>query len=58
MQLYISAIWGVIMMFSGLLSKQLVTTRVMALLGSLGLLVVNILELSGYTIFSFRYAEA
>ncbi|HLA52342.1 MAG TPA: NADH-quinone oxidoreductase subunit N [Flavitalea sp.] len=49
----LSGIWGVIMMFTGLLSKQPVTTRAMALLGSLGLLVVNILELSGYTIFSF-----
>ncbi len=48
--LIISAIWGVIMMFSGILLKQKHTIRNLAVVGLILLLLSNVLEMSG-TIF-------
>jgi NADH-quinone oxidoreductase subunit N len=47
----LSAIWGVIMMFSGILTKRLATVRVVALLGVVALLVSTLMELNGVKIF-------
>ena len=47
----VSAIWGVIMMFSGILTKRLATVRVVALLGVVALLVSTLMELNGVKIF-------
>src|SRR5690349_16043923 len=43
----LSAIWGVVMMFSGLFSKSNATVRVVATIGIAALLVGNILEMNG-----------
>src|SRR5687768_13322470 len=51
--LVLSAIWGVIMMFSGILTKRLATVRVVALLGIVALLVSTLMELNGIDIFKF-----
>ena len=44
----ISAIWGVIMMFSGIFFKENAPKRILATLGVLVLLVVTCLDLAGY----------
>lgn len=49
----LSAIWGVIMMFSGILSKRLATVRVIALTGIVILLVSTLMELNGISFFRF-----
>ena len=48
----ISAIWGVIMMFSGIVTKRLTTVRVVAILGIASLLVSTLMELNGITFFN------
>ena len=48
----ISAIWGVIMMFSGILTKRLPNVRVVALIGITALLVSTLMELNGINIFN------
>jgi NADH-quinone oxidoreductase subunit N len=48
----ISAIWGVIMMFSGVFSKKNSVVRTMALLGIAVLIVVNILDMQGTHFFT------
>jgi NADH-quinone oxidoreductase subunit N len=45
--LLLSAVWGVIMMFSGILLKQKSAVRNVAIAGLVLLLVVNILEMYG-----------
>ena len=47
----LSAIWGVIMMFSGILTKRLATVRVVALIGIAALLVSTLMELNGINFF-------
>jgi NADH-quinone oxidoreductase subunit N len=47
----LSAIWGVIMMFSGILTKRLATVRVIALAGIIILLVSTLMELNGFDFF-------
>lgn len=47
----ISAIWGVVMMFSGIFSKNNAVIRGTALTGLALLIVVNILEMNGTTLF-------
>lgn len=47
----LSAVWGVIMMFSGFLTRKLATVRVLALAGIALLLIVSILELQGTELF-------
>ena len=49
----LSAIWGVIMMFSGILTKRLAIVRVVAIIGITALLVFTLMELNGFTFFSF-----
>jgi len=51
--LVISAIWGVIMMFSGIITSRLSTVRMVAVVGVTALLVSTILELNGTTFFDF-----
>src|SRR6476619_5571590 len=48
----LSAIWGVIMMFSGILTKRLATVRVVALIGVTGLLMSTLMELNGFNFFN------
>ena len=48
----LSAIWGVIMMFSGILTKRLANVRVVALIGITALLVSTLMELNGINIFN------
>jgi len=48
--LILSAVWGVVMMFSSFLLKQKAGVRNLAIIGLVGIVVVNILEMSG-TIF-------
>lgn len=48
----LSAIWGVVMMFTGLFTRNLRTVRVVAILGLLVLSAVNILEIRGTSFFS------
>ncbi|MBC7826376.1 MAG: NADH-quinone oxidoreductase subunit N [Chitinophagaceae bacterium] len=50
----ISAIWGVIMMFSGILSKRSAVIRYIALTGLALLVVCNVLELGGNRFFEFN----
>jgi NADH-quinone oxidoreductase subunit N len=50
----LAPIWGVIMMFSGILTKRLSAVRVIALLGVLVLLVSTIFEIAGHTFFPFN----
>lgn len=47
----LSALWGVVMMFSGLLTKNLRTVRVVAILGLVVLSVVNALDIMGTALF-------
>ena len=49
--LIISAILGVIMLFSGVLLKQASFLRFIAVVGMAGLFVVNILEIAGISFF-------
>lgn len=46
----LSAIWGVIMMFSGLFISNKATSKIIALLGVVVLLIANILDLNGILI--------
>ena len=48
----ISAIWGVVMMFSGAFSKNLTTVRALSIIGIVLLFVVNLLELYGTHLFT------
>lgn len=48
----ISAIWGVVMMFSGAFSKNLKTVRALSIVGIALLFVVNLLELYGTQLFT------
>jgi NADH-quinone oxidoreductase subunit N len=48
----ISAIWGVIMMFSGVFSKKNAVIRTMAVLGLLLLITVNVLDMKGTHLFT------
>jgi NADH-quinone oxidoreductase subunit N len=48
----LSAIWGVVMMFSGLLSKNNAAVRGVAITGITALLVANILEMNGVRFFT------
>lgn len=52
--LVLSAIWGVIMMFSGIFTKRLATIRIVAVIGIALLLVSSIMELSGTHFFDFN----
>lgn len=47
----ISAVWGVVMMFSGVFSKSNAVIRSVAILGLLGLTVVNVLDMGGLPLF-------
>jgi len=48
----LSAVWGIVMMFSGIFFKQNSTIRYLAYLGALLLLVANNLDLTGFHFFS------
>jgi NADH-quinone oxidoreductase subunit N len=48
----ISAVWGVVMMFSGVFSKNAKVIRAVAILGLLGLTTVNILDMGGTHLFN------
>jgi NADH-quinone oxidoreductase subunit N len=48
----LSAIWGVIMMFSGILTKRLATVRLVGLIGIAVLLVSTLMELKGISFFN------
>ena len=48
-----SAFWGIIMMFTGAFLKKNEQVRILAILGALVLLLVNIGDLQGYHYFSF-----
>jgi NADH-quinone oxidoreductase subunit N len=50
----ISAVWGVVMMFSGIFFKRNATIRVMAILGLVILVVANHMDLLGYHFFPFE----
>ena len=50
--LIISALLGVVMLFSGVLLKQARILRMIAVVGMAGLFVVNILEISGVSLFN------
>lgn len=54
--LLISAIFGVIMMFSAVLLRQKSAMRAVAIAGMLLLLLVNILEMNGTSLFNFNIA--
>ncbi|MBL7764374.1 MAG: NADH-quinone oxidoreductase subunit N, partial [Chitinophagaceae bacterium] len=45
--LILSAVWGVVMMFSSFLLKQKAGVRNLAIIGLVGVLVANILEMGG-----------
>src|SRR5450631_1619690 len=47
----ISAIWGVVMMFGGIFLKEQAKLRALAILGIVGLLTANVMDLSGYHFF-------
>lgn len=49
----ISAVWGVIMMFSSLFAAKGTTVRAMGILGALALLVFTMLEMNGHGPFQF-----
>src|SRR4026207_1949673 len=51
--LIFSAVFGVIMMFSGVMLKQKSMVRTVAIAGMILLLLVNILEMSGTVFFKF-----
>ncbi|MFT3982035.1 MAG: NADH-quinone oxidoreductase subunit N [Ferruginibacter sp.] len=48
-----SALWGIVMMFSGAFAKKPSTPRILAITGMLLLLVVNVIELNNYRPFFF-----
>ena len=50
----ISAIWGVVMMFSGVFSKNTSVIRYVALTGLALLLVLSYLDLSGHQLFTIN----
>lgn len=50
----LSAIWGVIMMFSGIITKKLSAVRIAAVTGAVVLLVSTILEMQGINFFNFN----
>ncbi|RYF96142.1 MAG: NADH-quinone oxidoreductase subunit N, partial [Chitinophagaceae bacterium] len=52
--LVLSAIWGVIMMFSGILTNKLSTIRIVSVVGAAVLFVSTVLELNGTTLFHFN----
>src|SRR5262245_56414213 len=52
--LIISALLGVVMLFSGVLLKQATILRIVAVLGMAGLFVINILEISGASFFKIN----
>ncbi|MBL7700082.1 MAG: NADH-quinone oxidoreductase subunit N [Chitinophagaceae bacterium] len=52
--LVLSAIWGVIMMFSGIITSRLKVVRVVAVLGIIVLLLSTIMELNGTKFFGFN----
>lgn len=53
--IFLSAIWGVVMMFSSVFLKQARLATPLALAGTLLLLVANLLELWGYAIFPSEF---
>ncbi len=50
--LIISAVWGVLMMFSGILLKGKSPVRLLAIAGMLALVIVNVLEMQGTHLFN------
>ena len=52
--LIISAVWGVLMMFSGVLLKGKAPIRILAIAGMLALVLVNVLEMQGIKIFHIQ----
>ena len=50
----VSGLWGVVMMFSGILFKNNATVRFLAIAGIILLLIVNICELNGVKLLSFN----
>jgi NADH-quinone oxidoreductase subunit N len=50
----LSAVWGVIMMFSGIASRKNAVVRYFAITGLILLLVTNVLELTGTRFFNFE----
>jgi NADH-quinone oxidoreductase subunit N len=48
----LSAIWGVVMMFTGVFSKNNAAVRAIAVTGLSALLIVNILEMNGFRFFT------
>lgn len=55
--LVLSAIWGVIMMFSGIVTTKLSTIRIVSLVGIAVLFVSTIMELNGTLLFHFNTRE-
>lgn len=53
--IFLSAIWGVIMMFSSVFIKQIRFATPLAIAGTLLLLTANLLELWGYSIFASEF---
>ncbi len=51
----ISAIWGIVMMFSGLFLKSKSSAKTVALIGSVALLIANIFDLSGKMIINSNF---
>lgn len=51
----ISAIWGIVMMFSGLFLKSKSSAKTVALIGSIALLIGNIFDLSGKMIINSNF---
>ena len=50
----ISAVWGAVMMFSGIVFKQNARVRVLAIIGLVLLLAGNIMEMQGMPLFNFN----
>jgi len=48
----LSAVWGVVLMFSGIFIKEKSTIRIVAIIGLIGLLLVNCLDMTGTHLFS------
>lgn len=53
----LSAVWGVVMMFSGLLNKGNTFVRAMALIGISGIFVMNIVEMQGFRLFDYDFSN-
>jgi NADH-quinone oxidoreductase subunit N len=49
----LSAVWGVVMMFSGVFSNRPATIRVLAVSGMVVLILANTMDLAGYHFFPF-----